>query len=85
MMHAMAPTTIEIITDDGTCPANVFQPEGKGPWPGVLFFMDGLGIRPALFEMAEKMASAGHYHDPAGAERHWQTLLGLFERTLLKK
>lgn len=61
MMRAMPPTTIEITTDDGTCPAYVFQPEGKGPWSAVLFFMDGIGIRPALFEMGEKMASAGYY------------------------
>ena len=60
-MRAMPPKTIAITTDDGTCPAYVFQPEGKGPWPGVLFFMDGIAIRPALFEMGDKMASAGYY------------------------
>jgi carboxymethylenebutenolidase len=38
-----------------------FQPVGTGPWRGVLFFMDGIGIRPALFEMGEKLASAGYY------------------------
>jgi carboxymethylenebutenolidase len=61
MMRAMSPSTIEITTDDGKCPAHVFQPEGNGPWPGVLFFMDGIGIRPALFEMGDKMASAGYH------------------------
>lgn len=61
ILRAMAPTAIEIPTDDGTCPAYVFQPEGPGPWPGVLFFMDGIGIRPALFEIGEKLA-AGGYH-----------------------
>lgn len=60
-MRAMPRAKIEIATDDGTCPAYVFQPEGKGPWPAVLFFMDGIGIRPALFEMGERMASAGYY------------------------
>lgn len=60
-MRAMPRTKLEITTDDGTCPAYVFQPETQGPWPGVLFFMDGIGIRPALFEMAEKLASAGYY------------------------
>jgi len=57
----MPPQTIEITTDDGMCPAHVFQPVGTGPWPGVLFYMDGIGIRPALFEMGEKLASAGYY------------------------
>ena len=57
----MTPETIEITTDDGKCPAYVWQPEAKGPWPGVLFFMDGIGIRPALFEMGERMANAGYY------------------------
>lgn len=60
-MRAMPPEKIAITTDDGTCPAHVFQPQDNGPWPAVLFFMDGIGIRPALFEMAEKMASAGYY------------------------
>jgi carboxymethylenebutenolidase len=60
-MRAMPPQTIEITTDDGKCPAYAFQPAGTGPWPGILLFMDGIGIRPALFEMGEKMASAGYY------------------------
>jgi dienelactone hydrolase len=57
MRHEM----LEIRTDDGICPAHVFEPQGKGRWPGVLFFMDGLGIRPALFEMGERMASGGYH------------------------
>jgi carboxymethylenebutenolidase len=32
-----------------------------GSWPAVLFFMDGRGIRPALFEMAARIANAGYY------------------------
>jgi carboxymethylenebutenolidase len=55
------PATVTIATDDGTCPAHVFQPPGTGPWPAVLFFMDGIGIRPALFEMAERLAAHGYY------------------------
>jgi hypothetical protein len=36
-----------IKTRDGLCPASLFTPaEGAGPWPAVIFFMDGLGIRP---------------------------------------
>jgi carboxymethylenebutenolidase len=56
----MARTPVEIRTDDGICPASVFRPEGSaGPWPGVLFCMDGPGIRPVLFEMAQRLANEG--------------------------
>ncbi|MFL5247581.1 MAG: dienelactone hydrolase family protein [Myxococcales bacterium] len=48
---------IEIRTDDGTCPAYVFG----GGGPKVLFYMDGIGIRPALFEMGERLAGAGYH------------------------
>ena len=53
--------TIQIKTKDGSCPAYVFKPRGAGPWPAILFYMDGIGIRPALFEMAEKMAGHGYF------------------------
>ena len=57
----MPHSTIELETQDGRCPAHVFHPDGEGPWPGVIFYMDGIGIRPALFDMGERMASAGYY------------------------
>ena len=57
----MSRETTTITTDDGRCEATVFRPdEGSGPWPGVLMFMDGIGIRPALFAMAERIASRGY-------------------------
>jgi carboxymethylenebutenolidase len=52
---------ITIDTADGACPTSVFTPsDGTGPWPGVIFFMDGLGIRPALHAMAQRLADAGY-------------------------
>jgi carboxymethylenebutenolidase len=52
---------VTIQTRDGRSEASVFTPNtGGGPWPAVLFFMDGRGIRPALFEMGERLASAGY-------------------------
>jgi carboxymethylenebutenolidase len=57
----MSHTQIEIRTEDGTCPAHVFHPDGHGPWPGVLFYMDGIGMRPALYPLAERLAAAGYY------------------------
>jgi carboxymethylenebutenolidase len=56
----MVRTHVEIGTEDGICPASVFRPSGKaGPWPGVIVFMDGAGIRPVLFEMAQRLADEG--------------------------
>ena len=52
---------LDITTPDGTCPASFFTPEtGAAPWPGVVFFMDGLGIRPAMWEMGQRLADAGY-------------------------
>ena len=51
---------IDIETRDGVCPSYVFEPEGGGPWPAVLFFMDGVGIRPAILEMGERIAAHGY-------------------------
>src|SRR5262245_6718373 len=56
----MALTPVEIRTDDGICPAIVFRPSGSaGPWPGVIVYMDGAGIRPVLFEMGQRLADEG--------------------------
>ena len=51
---------IEIATAGGTCPAYVFRPAGKGPWPAVLVYMDGVGMRPAMHEIAARIATAGY-------------------------
>jgi carboxymethylenebutenolidase len=52
---------IEIKTRDGLCPSFVFRPAGSGPWPAVLIFMDGLGIRPAVLEIGERLSAHGYY------------------------
>lgn len=58
----MSRTSVTITTRDGRCETSVFRPDGQsGPWPAVLFYMDGLGIRPALFEMGERIAAHGYY------------------------
>jgi carboxymethylenebutenolidase len=54
-------TKVEIGTRDGVCPSYVFQPAGKGLFPAVLVFMDGLGIRPAMLELGERLASYGYF------------------------
>jgi carboxymethylenebutenolidase len=53
---------VSIPTPDGDMRAFAFTPgEGKGPWPAVIMFMDAPAIRPALFEMGERLAEAGYY------------------------
>lgn len=56
----MSQQQISLQTKDGICKAWVLTPEGKGPWPGVLFYMDGFGIRPAMIEMASHIAKQGY-------------------------
>lgn len=48
-------------TADGRCPTHACFPEGRGPWPGVIVYMDAVGIRPAIIEIAERIAREGFY------------------------
>ncbi len=52
---------IEIETADGVCPSYVYRPTTPGPWPAVLVFMDGVGIRPAMLEVGERIAKHGYF------------------------
>ncbi len=52
---------VEIKTADGVCPSYVYRPEGAGPWPAVLMYMDGIGIRPAMLELGERLAKSGYF------------------------
>jgi carboxymethylenebutenolidase len=52
---------VAIPTPDGDARAYTFQPEGKGPWPAVIFFMDAPAIRPALFQMSQRLADHGYF------------------------
>lgn len=54
-------TTVEIRTNDGLCPSYVFRPTGGAPWPPVLVYMDGIGIRPAMLEIGERLADYGYF------------------------
>ena len=57
----MSHQTMQVRTEDGNCPVHAFHPDEKAQWPGVIMFMDGLGVRPALFEMGERLAAHGYY------------------------
>ncbi|HEX5107823.1 MAG TPA: dienelactone hydrolase family protein [Vicinamibacterales bacterium] len=55
----MVQARIDVTTQDGVIDCHVFRPNGDGPWPPVLFYMDAFGVRPALASMAERLASHG--------------------------
>lgn len=56
----MSRDQVEIRTEDGACRTCVFKPNGTGRWPAVIFYMDGLGIRPVLYDMCERIARDGY-------------------------
>lgn len=50
-----------VTTPDGEMPTFIFHPEHDGPHPIVLYLMDAPSIRPALKDMASRLATAGYY------------------------
>jgi carboxymethylenebutenolidase len=58
----MTTTTTTLSTAHGPMRTEVVRPSnGKGPWPAVYFCIDGVGLRPSLVQMAQRIA------DDAGA------------------
>ncbi|MGH7225559.1 MAG: dienelactone hydrolase family protein [Gemmataceae bacterium] len=51
---------VAIRTLDGQCPTHVFTPDGSGPWPAVIVYMDAFGIRPVLMQIGERLAGGGY-------------------------
>ncbi|PLC49603.1 dienelactone hydrolase [Pollutimonas subterranea] len=51
---------VAIRTSDGECQAHILSPGGGGPWPATIFYADAGGIRPAVVEMAQRLADAGY-------------------------
>jgi len=56
----MSHQQVTITTGDGDCPAHVVTPDGAGPWPAVIIYMDALGMRSVLVEIAERLAKNGY-------------------------
>ena len=50
-----------VTTADGEMLTFIFHPEHDGPHPVVLYLMDAPSIRPALKDMASRLATAGYY------------------------
>jgi carboxymethylenebutenolidase len=55
----MKTSTLEITAPDGVADAYLARPD-DGPHPGVLFIMDAFGLRPAIYDMAERIAADGY-------------------------
>ncbi|MEU7136545.1 dienelactone hydrolase family protein [Streptomyces sp. NPDC046261] len=51
---------LDIPTPDGTADAFLALPDGGGTHPGVLLYMDAIGLRPVLREMAEQLSAHGY-------------------------
>ncbi len=58
-MNEVTTATLSIHTADGPCPTSLFTPVEEGPWPGVILYMDGPGIRPAIKAVARRLAASG--------------------------
>lgn len=56
----MREQTIEIATPAGPMETFVVQPEGAGPFPVVVFYMDIWGVREELFDLARRVATVGY-------------------------
>jgi carboxymethylenebutenolidase len=48
-------------TKDGPMGTFTVHPEGPGPFPAIVFYMDAPGIREELFDMARRIAGQGYY------------------------
>ncbi|GAA4933920.1 dienelactone hydrolase family protein [Actinoplanes utahensis] len=51
---------LEVPAADGVAEAYLVTPDGPGPYPAVLMFMDAFGLRPRIMEMAAKIAEQGY-------------------------
>jgi carboxymethylenebutenolidase len=51
--------SVTIETRDGKVKAQFFTPVRSGSFPAVIFYMDGVGYRPVLFQMGQRLADAG--------------------------
>ncbi len=56
----MSHKEVTIAAYDGDCPTHVFTPSGGRGGPAIIFYMDAGGIRPAVLDMAERLANAGY-------------------------
>ena len=51
---------LDIPAGDGVADAVLARPEGEGAYPGVLFLMDAIGLRPVIDGMVGRLAAQGY-------------------------
>ena len=51
---------VEVKTPDGVADAALYYPEGKGAWPAVVIWPDGVSLRPVFREMGRRLAQSGY-------------------------
>ncbi len=56
----MQTSTVEIKTAEATMPAHLAEPEGKGPFPGVVVIMEAFGLLPQICDVANRLAGEGY-------------------------
>ncbi len=56
----MNATPLDIKTQDGVVDGFFFQPEDGGKHPAVIFYMDGIGLRQGLYDMAKQLTENGY-------------------------
>ena len=52
---------IVVTTKHGNMPSFTVHPQGPGPYPAIIFYMDAPGIREELRNMARRIAKAGYF------------------------
>lgn len=56
----MPQMTFDVTTPRGTMPVHLHTPDGEGPFPLVVVYMDSLGIRDTLHDHARRLAGEGY-------------------------
>jgi carboxymethylenebutenolidase len=51
---------VQVQTPSGVCDAALVHPQGKGRWPAAILFPDIFGVRPAMRDMARRLAADGY-------------------------
>ena len=57
----MQERSIDIQTRDGLMNAYVYHPDGPGPHPVIIHYMDSIGVREELADMCRRLATVGYY------------------------
>jgi carboxymethylenebutenolidase len=51
---------VQIKTSDGVADGFLYAPDSQGSWHTILYYPDGIGIRPAFHQMAKRLANEGY-------------------------